>query len=211
MNNSYKKSKAFVFAVASTIVLVVTVVGATYAYYTAVAENNTAIQGSAAGAGLTLNVNNISTSANGDLIPLTNNAGSLTTAAKGYGNAGTTFDATKSCIDKNGYSVCQVYEITVQNTSTAAVVLDGGVSKLEGATTPNIACAVMTSSTSVTNNANCVTNNSIANQMTFNAGETKKFYIMVYINNLSTAQDDKGKFTGTVTFISGSGKLEASF
>lgn len=204
------KNKSLLFAIIGISALVIAVIGSTYAYYVASASNTTVIQGTAAGAGLGLSVTKQSTSANGNLIPLSNDATTLTTAVKGYGG-GSTYDATKSCIDKNGYTVCQVYKIVVTNSSTAAVTLNGGITALSGTNTPNIACAVMSNATTVSNNTTCKTSTSLANGVKFTAGESKTYYIVVYINNLSSAQTDNGGFNGTVSFTTGTGKLEATF
>lgn len=205
-----RNEKSFLFAIIGVAVLVVAIIGSTYAYYVASASNSTEIKGTAAGAGLSLSVKKLSTSASGNLIPLTNSAAMLTTAAKGYGG-GNTYDATKSCIDKNGYSVCQIYEIVVTNDSTAAVTLNGGITALSGAGVPNIACAVMTSTTSVSSNNSCKTSTSLENGATFNAKQSKTYHIIVYINNTSNEQTDSGGFNGTVTFTTGTGRLEATF
>lgn len=211
MNEKKKINPSLIYAIVGITILIVAVIGSTYAYYTASVQNTTDIKGTSAGAGLDLKINKLSTSATGDLIPLTNTPESLTMAAKGYGNNTNNFDATKSCIDINGYSVCQVYEIIVTNKSTASVVLNGGVTTLSGVNTPNVDCAVMTSSVSVNDNTSCKSTTSFANNVTFNANEVKKYYLIVYINNLSSAQHDVGVFNGVVTFASDTGKLQAEF
>lgn len=211
MNEEVKKYNApLIYAIVGVVLLVIAVSGSAYAYYVASAADSTTIKGTAAGAGLSLSVTKESTTASGNLIPLTNTPAMLTTAAKGYGG-GNTFDATKSCIDKNGYSVCQIYKIIVKNDSTAAVTLNGGITKLEGAGTPNIACAVMDSNVSVTDAATCKTANSLEANTTFTAGQSKTYYIIVYINNTNNAQTDNGAFNGTVTFTTNTGRLEATF
>jgi len=196
------KKKNIIYAILAVIILIILVVGGTSAFFTASARNNTIQGGTASAPDLELSVNKISTSASGNLIPLDNDTVSLTTAAKGYGFSGTTYDKTKSCIDKNKYSVCQVYEIKIKNNSTASVVLNGGVTRLEGKKTPNIACAVMDTSISVTNNATCMSNTSLADNVKFESGVERTYYIIVYVNNLHTEQYDTGDFFGTISFSS---------
>lgn len=209
MNN---KKKILTYSIFAVILLILLVVGSTYAFFNASVSNNNGIKGGTASApNLELTVNKISTGASGNLIPLDNDVNSLTSAVRGYGFTGTVYDNTKSCIDKNGYSVCQVYEITIKNNSTASVVLNGGVTVLEGRETPNVACAVMNTSISVTNNASCISNTSIANNVKFESGETNIYYIMVYINNLHKEQYDAGDFFGTVSFSSVNGGVTADF
>lgn len=207
----HKKIFTIILPILLVVLLVVGVVSVTYAYFQASANNNDIQGGTATATELELKVAKISTSATGNLIPLDNDVESLTTAAKGYNFSGTTYDETKSCIDKNGYSVCQIYEITIKNNSTAAVVLNGGITSLEGEKTPNIACAVMNNSTSVTNNATCISSTSIANKEKINANDEKKYYMIVYINNLHTEQYDTGTFSGTVSFTSTNGGVTAGF
>lgn len=205
------KKMILIYSIVGVAMLILLVSGATYAYFSAQTEDNSIQGGTASAADLKLVVEKISTSAKDKLIPLDNDTVSLTTAAKGYGFSGTTYDSTKSCIDKNGYSVCQVYKITVTNNGSATVALNGGVTYLEGENTPNIACAVMESNISVTNNATCLSSTALANDVKLSAGDEKVYYIIVYINNLHTEQYDVGKFNGTVTFSSASGNLTADF
>ena len=206
------RNNVLVYSIVGVALLILVVSGATYAFFAASDNDSNNIQGStASGANLELKINKLSVGASGKLIPLDNDVNSLTTAAKGYGFSGTTYDKTKSCIDKNGYSVCQVYEIKVTNNSSAAIALNGGVTYLEGEKTPNVACAVMESSISVTNNSTCLTSTSLANNVKFTAGEEKTYYIIVYINNLHTEQYDVGEYNGTVTFSGIDGSLTAKF
>lgn len=205
------KKTILIYSIVGVAILILLVSSATYAYFSAQTEDSSIQGGTASAADLKLVVEKISTSAKDKLIPLDNDTVSLTTAAKGYGFSGTTYDSTKSCIDKNGYSVCQVYKITVTNNGSATVALNGGVTYLEGENTPNIACAVMESNISVTNNATCLSSTALANDVKLSAGDEKVYYIIVYINNLHTEQYDVGKFNGTVTFSSASGNLTADF
>ena len=206
------KKKILIYSIISVLLLILLVVGGTYAFFSANAGNNNVIKGGTASApDLDLTVTKISTSAIGNLIPLDNDVDSLTKAAKGYNFTGTTYDKTKSCIDKHGYSVCQVYEIKIKNNSTATVVLNGGVIKLEGENTPNIACVVMDNSVSITNNATCMSNTSIADNEKFESAEEKTYYIMVYINNTHEEQHDRGDFNGTISFSSINGGVTANF
>ncbi len=204
-----KVNKSIIYMISGIVVLLLAIAGSAYAYYSASATGE--IVGSAAGAGLELTIEKLSTSANDALIPLDNTADMLSTAAKGYGNNGSTFDASKSCIDKNGYSVCQVYKITISNISTVPVVLNGGVS-LTGTNTPNIECSKMDSSTSVTDNTSCIGGKTLANNYTLNAGSSNDYYVIVYIKNLDEEQEDIGDFNGVIIFTSTQGsKIYAKF
>lgn len=192
------------------IIIVSTIGGITYAYFTANANNNNVIKGNTASVSLGLNVNLISTKTTNNLIPLDNDTVSLTKAAKGYNNTGG-FNGNLACIDKNGYSSCQIYQVDVTNNSSATLELSGGVTSLSGANTPNLACAIMASSTSVTSNRTCIGSSTIASNVKFNANETKSYYILVYINNLNSPQTDKGDYSGTVEFSALGGRVTAHF
>ena len=204
-----KIEKNKLYMVIGIIILILSIAGSAYAYYSASASAT--ISGTAGGGNLTLKVEKLSTGATKDLIPLDNTIDMLTKAAKGYGNNTNSYDNTKSCIDKNGYTVCQVYKITITNNSGVAIVLNGGVS-LSGDNTPNIECAVMNSSISVTNNSSCQGSSTLAKKYSLGVNSSKEYYILVYINNKEGIQTDSGNFTGIVTFTSSDGaELKARF
>ncbi|MDY5058603.1 MAG: hypothetical protein SPF04_03975 [Bacilli bacterium] len=204
-----KIEKNKLYMVIGIIILILSIAGSAYAYYSASASST--ISGTAGGGNLTLKVDKLSTNATKDLIPLDNTTDMLTKAAKGYGNNTNSYDNSKSCIDKNGYTVCQVYKITITNNSGVAIVLNGGVS-LRGDNTPNIECAVMNSSISVTNNSSCQGSSTLAKKYSLGVNSSKEYYILVYINNKEGIQTDSGNFTGIVTFTSSDGaELKARF
>lgn len=204
-----KIEKNKLYMVIGIIILILSIAGSAYAYYSASASAT--ISGTAGGGNLTLKVDKLSTGATKNLIPLDNTTDMLTKAAKGYGNNTNSYDNSKSCIDKNGYTVCQVYKITITNNSGVAIVLNGGVS-LRGDNTPNIECAVMNSSISVTNNSSCQGSSTLAKKYSLGVNSSKEYYILVYINNKEGIQTDSGNFTGIVTFTSSDGaELKARF
>ena len=129
--------------------LVVAIIGATFAYFTATATNNNTITGNAATISFTLNVKKV-TKADaelGGMIPMSNSM--VETAVHGT-YPGATGGATKTdtgattghysssniCTDDNGNAVCQVYKITVQNTGSASMFIDGYVSLTGGSGDP---------------------------------------------------------------------------
>ncbi len=215
-NNTNKKSdinfKTILFMLVIFIVVAATIAGVTYSYFNA--SDNTVdnpISGNTGNASLDLTVSLISTNATGKLIPLDNSVEDLTTAALGYNNPGNTFNSTYACLDKDGYPSCQIYQISVTNSSTVVAVVNGGVTSLTGTNTPNVACAVMATNASVTSNSSCVGSNTLASNVTFGIGETKTYYVMVYINNLNQSQGDRGSFGGVVEFSARDGKVTATF
>ena len=214
-NREQKKMNGpLIYAIVGVAVLIVAVAGSAYAYYAASATAN--ISGTAAGAGLSLTVNKVSTGASGNLIPIDADTTTLTNAAKGWtGSAiGTSWNASYACKDKNGYSVCQIYEVKLTNDSSVAMNFNIGVTALSGTNTPNIDVVKMASNISVTS-ANSIKGNAtgIANNVAVSAnGTSSTYYIMVFIKNLATAQTDNGAFSGTVTAISTTGdQVKANF
>ena len=214
-NREQKKMNGpLIYAIVGVAVLIVAVAGSAYAYYAATATAN--LSGTAAGAGLSLTVNKVSTGASGNLIPIDADPTTLTKAAKGWtGSAiGTSWNDSYACKDKNGYSVCQIYEVKLTNNSSVAMNFNIGVTDLSGTNTQNIDVVKMASNISVTDVTSIKDSaTGIANDVTVSAnGTSSTYYIMVFIKNLTSAQTDKGAFSGTVTAISTTGsQVKANF
>lgn len=212
-------TRLLVYSIVGVLALIAVVAGAAFAYYQASVSNNNTVTGTAAGATTaTLTITKESSSATGNLIPLDNDTTTLTKATKGYNNTGTTFDATKSCKDKNGYSVCQVYSVIVNNTGTVPAAYTINLTSLAGTSTPNntpnIAAAnvgsdgfTVSANTPIIGSKICDTGSVAA------GGSSSKCYFMVYIKNLTSAQTDSGTFKGTITATStvGNGQIKAAF
>ena len=201
-----KKKMYMIFGI---VILIIAIAGSAYAYYSATASAT--ISGTAGGGNLTINVEKLSTSAIGSLVPMDNDVTTLNKAILGEGNTSGSFDNTKACIDKNGYTACQIYKITISNNSKVSINLNGGVS-LSGDETPNIECAVMDNTNSLSSNTTCKSSKSLANKYSLGANTTHDYYIIVYIKNINGLQTDTGNFTGTITFISSDGsEVKARF
>ena len=198
-----KMKKSTKYLLIGTLVLFLSILGASMAYYLARISGN--LSGRAAGTELDLTITKLSTSATDDLIPLDNDLETLNLASLGYGNEGSTFDASKSCIDINGYSVCQIYRVRLTNNGTVPLTVNGTV-EITGANTPNIDCAKMDDEVNITNNASCMGTNTLASNVTLPANNHLDYYVMVYINNLDEPQYDSGEFNGTVIFTTIDGK-----
>ena len=201
-----KKKMYMIFGI---VILIIAIAGSAYAYYSATASAT--ISGTAGGGNLTINVEKLSTSATGSLVPMDNDVTTLNKAILGEGNTSGSFDNTKACIDKNGYTACQIYKITISNNSKVSINLNGGVSLL-GDETPNIECAVMDNTNSLSSNTTCKSSKSLANKFSLGANTTHDYYIIVYIKNINGVQTDTGNFTGTITFTSSDGsEVKARF
>ena len=201
-----KKKMYMLFGI---VMLIIAIAGSAYAYYSAVAVDNTTVSGTVAGgANLELKVEKVTTGATGNLIPVDNDITTLTKAVIGEGN--TNKEDSKRCIDKNGYTACQIYKITLTNKSSVSVKIDGGVT-LSGSNTPNIECAKMDNINKVSNNNSCKGNKTLAKNYNMNANASVIYYIMVYIKNINSTQTDTGLFTGTVFFNVSGNKIESNF
>ena len=199
--NKTKMKKSTKYLLIGTLVLFLSILGASMAYYLARVSGN--LSGRAAGTGLSLTINKVS-STDGDLIPLDNDVETLNKAILGYGNTSNNFDSAKACIDINNYSVCQVYKVTLTNNGTVPVTVNSKV-ELSGANTPNIDCTTMDDEKSVSNSNSCIGDNTLANNDTINGNSSKDYYVVVYIKNLDEPQYDSGQFNGTITFTSTDG------
>ena len=114
------------------------------------------------------------------------------------------------CVDKNGNTVCQVYEVKVTNEGTAATAVNGSLT-LSAKTITNLKWQIMTDqSTPVTDSGQFKTTSDteIANNDTIEANPgTKTYYIMIWIDEIESPQNDSdtGAFTGVVSFTSADG------
>ena len=202
--------KKKIYMIAGILLLIISIAGSAYSYYSLVGVNEDSVYGTASGsASMNLKVEKISSGATGSLIPVDNDTTTLNKAAVGEGN--TSYDNSKRCIDKNGYTACQIYKVTLTNKSSIDLVVSGGVS-LKGDDTPNIECAIMSDINTVADNTSCRGTKTLANNYTIKANESKVYYIMVYVKNLNKVQTDTGEFTGTIFFSADNGdKLKANF
>ncbi len=133
------------YAVIGVATLMIAVIGATFAYYTATATNANTVKGNMATIKFDLDVKKVTDKDNtrGGLIPMSNNMieQALTKNAQ-VSDKGI-------CVDDNGNAVCQVYKITAVNSSTASMFLDGYVTLSGGSGTPADYTASSTNKTSM--------------------------------------------------------------
>lgn len=204
--NNHKKQKApLIYAIVGVMTLIVAVAGSTYAFFAASVTNTTDVTGTAGGGeGPEMTITNHTknevgqTTPYGNLIPISMDATTLTAAA----------NATVPCIDKNDYTACQIYSVTITNKANTAQAYNITLSSLTGEedpdNTPNIEAVKMDSEDSVTvatsikgvNNGICTTESIAA------GGTSEPCYFMVFIKNQTEAQEDSGRFVGTVTALS---------
>ena len=120
MNEQRKNNgRGIFYGVIGVATLVVAIIGATFAYFTATASaGENIITGNMASINFGLTVEKVTTvdETKGGMIPMSN---TMVEAASSNSDG--------VCTDDNGNAVCQIYRITVTNTGTASLFLDGYV------------------------------------------------------------------------------------
>ena len=174
--------------------IVVALLTGTYAYFSvSVSSSNNAISGSIANVKISMNVKLLTK--DDKLIPLKESL--LNEAAK------------SQCQDSNGYTACQIYSITVNNEGSVKVNVDGYVT-LTSSTSKNLKWTELSTQTSYNEAARRGMNKStLVKADTIRAKSSKTYYIIVYLNDTNTEQNDidKGSFNGIVEFNTGSNTL----
>ena len=159
MEENNRKGTGVFYAVVGVATLVVAIIGATFAYFSASATNNKGVTGT----------------------------------------------DSKSCIDANGNTVCQVYQVTVTNGSKDIGINVKGTMNLTS-TGKNMKWQVLTDATTVNTSATTVPqgeNGTIVANQALTASGTHDFYLVIWLDETNAKQDadDAGKtFSGTVTF-----------
>ena len=122
-----KNGRGIFYGVIGVATLVVAIIGATFAYFTATAQNNDTITGNMATVKLNLAVEKVTTvdESKGGLIPMSN--GMVESAINNAKN--------DVCVDDNGNAVCQIYKVTITNNSSAGQFVDGYVALKGGSGT----------------------------------------------------------------------------
>lgn len=197
MEENNRKGTGVFYAVVGVATLVVAIIGATFAYFSAQATNDTDVKGStAAGASLSIVITKLSDEATSkNMIPM------LSTDLQ----KGVTGTNSKSCIDANGNTVCQVYQVTVTNGSADIGVNVKGTMNL-ASTAKNMKWQVLTDATTVNASAQTVnqaTVGVITDNQALTASGSHDFYLVIWLDETNASQDtdDAGKtFNGTVTF-----------
>ncbi len=207
-NNNKGVSKQLAFAISGVALLIIAVAGSAYAYFTASATSDGGISGTTLNVKLDKPIVTLfSTKATGGLIPIYD--GTVTGHTSQLSAAAT---ATNQCVDKNGYTVCKVYKISVKNSGTTATTVNTTLNLNNGGAT-NLKWARMTSSTVV--DTTLPTNSTVSTGKELGAGATLEQYIMVYLKNTGADQTstDAGKtISGTVTVTASTGaNVQAEF
>lgn len=183
-----KKQKLWILGIIGYIVLIGGIIGFTYSYFLANAEDTTTIAGYSASIDLQLTVTKLSTDANDGLYPYLDSK--ITDGIVGTNG--------KLCLDEIGNTVCQVYKLDVK--SKAAMKVDGDLI-LNAGDNPNLKWARITGIT----NPELIGDVKTHNNTIFISGDsipagTTTYYIVIWITELGVPQYDTGEFTGIVRF-----------
>lgn len=211
--------KGIFYGVIGVATLIVAIIGATFAFFSASDTNDNTIAGQTldVSTSFTLNVEKVTfsgvTAASNDLVPADLNGGETTGINQ----------ALNAKCEKDGYTGCHLYKITAtsgQTLAKASITIDS----LEATKDPaqNWKYSVFTGSES---NADTLVKND-----TFNSIQTKAFdmhnganvtadtpvvyYLLIYLENTESDQSetDAGSYSGSVSFkAAGSGEISASF
>lgn len=210
-NNEKTFNKPLIYAICGVALLIVTIAGSAYAYFTATASNTTAIQGNTLDVKMSIaSVTRVS-KGTGDLIPI--HDGTVSGQAS---QLSTATNSTNDCVDTKGYTVCQIYQVVINNAGANATTVDTSITL--SSTSTDIKWAKMSARN--TFNSTLPTNNYLAQSVTLPAksGSTNGSvtqYFVVYLKNTGADQTtaDSGKsFTGTVTVTASTGaQIEATF
>ena len=201
-----KVNRPLIYAILGVALLVVAVSGSAYAFFTAQAQSDqfsgNTIDVKIGKPTVTLVVGD---KAKG-LIPI--HDGSVT--GHDTNQLTTAVSNTNKCVDKNGYTVCHVYKVTLSNTGSTATTVNTSIT-LNGST--NITWAKMTNQTTFGSLKG--SDNSLSTGTALGAKGTTDLYFVVYLKNTGADQTstDAGKtYTGTVTVVASTGNtIEAQF
>lgn len=204
-----KVNRPLIYAILGVTILILAVSGSAYAFFTASATSD-----EFTGTTLDVKINKpkvekVSTDGakGAGLIPIYDGSVSgheeqLTTAT----------NSTNKCVDKNGYTVCKIYKVTITNGGSSETTIDTSVT-LNDVTGTNITWAKMTGENTFDSLKG--SDNTLAAGTSLGANGTVTQYFVVYLKNTGANQTstDAGKsFSGTVTVTASTGaQIEASF
>lgn len=131
--NNKNNGRGIFYGVIGVATLVVAIIGATFAYFTASATAINNITGNMATISMDLAITKlVDPGETSGMIPMSNNM--VETAVSG--KQGETTKTNATCVDDNGNAVCQIYKVTITNNSSATMFTDGYIALTGGSGTP---------------------------------------------------------------------------
>lgn len=207
--NENNNGRGLFYGVIGVATLIVAIIGATFAYFSVNASitNNSDIAGS------TVDVSE--TTITGTLTRVTPSTVSMVPLKTADLQKGITGEGGQQCIDANGAKVCDIYTLTINNTSKAPVSLAGKLT-ITATDMADLRWSLLESTTSATGaTAKEVSDTVIvANELLAANGGTKTYHFVIWFNETELEQNTQaGKsYTGTVSFTAtNGGKITAQF
>ena len=200
-----KKFKLIIFnkyIILLLIIFMFLVMGTTYSYLAYNYQNDSVIKGQVVSVNVDLSVELV-VGSNKGMVPMKDEG--LADALKGTGGE-------SACVDANGNLSCQVYKITLTNKGSKIKNLKGIISlynKDDDSYYENLKWRELSNETTVKSDSKIhgMTNSTLMRDLTLSSGETKDYYIAVYVQESDYEQNysDTGRFSGTVTVKSVNG------
>ena len=207
--NENNNGRGLFYGVIGVATLIVAIIGATFAYFSVSANitNNSDIAGST--------VELSDTTITGTLTRETPSTVSMVPLKTSDLQKGITGEGGQQCIDKNGAKVCDIYTLTINNTSNAPVSLAGNLN-ITATDMADLRWSLLESTDSATGaTAKEVSDTVIvANELLAAKTGTKTYHFVIWFNETELNQNAQaGKsYTGTVTFTAANGgKITAQF
>ena len=208
--NENNNGRGLFYGVIGVATLIVAIIGATFAYFSVNANiaNKSDISGS------TVDVSE--TTITGTLTRVTPSTVSMVPLKTEELQKGITGEGGKGqCIDANGAKVCDIYTLTIKNTSSAPVSLAGKLS-ITATDMADLRWSLLESPDSATGaTAKAVSDTVIvANELLAAKNGTKTYHFVIWFNETELNQNAQaGKsYTGTVSFTAANGgKITAQF
>ena len=204
MNNKKENNsdvKKIMYLVIGILVFFVVVIGATFAYYAFSATNNTTVKGEVGKVNLSLTVTKA----------LPNKSGTDDILITPFNELASNLNA-KCASDE--YATCQLYKITLQNNSTGVNTKVKGSVSFNNTTAPNLSWVYLDtydSSKTYTSSDLGTMNTASSEFATFktdeliNSGNSRDFYLLVWVNESEEEQTDEGSYSGTIKFEDSNG------
>ena len=221
MMEEYRKGSGIFYAVTGVATLVVAIIGATFAFFAASATPGADSDRITGGTNndlanaLSISVTRVNpevTNANSiDLVPANIDGKTLSTVN----------NAVAANCEANGYTGCHLYEIVASSTQTvasASIMLDTlTVSATSKANWEySIYTGTRTSATTIVNYGaiDLAAAVDMHNAAGLTANQAVTYYLLVYLKNTDTAQNENGEtgtYNGTVSMNAAGGKVSATF
>ena len=207
--NENNNGRGLFYGVIGVATLIVAIIGATFAYFSV----NASITNKSDIAGSTVELSD--TTITGTLTRETPSTVSMVPLKTADLQEGITGEGGQQCIDANGAKVCDIYTLTINNTSNAPVSLAGKLA-ITATDMADLRWALIESTTSATGaTAKEVSDTVIvANELLAAKTGTKTYHFVIWFNETELEQNTQaGKsYTGTVTFTAANGgKITAQF